>query len=163
MGDNLVPNGLSIGFKVVYSKIDAVLRGSHGDLPRCSVTHPWPDHFARLALPASTPGAVRRGLRAAGVTKEGAAPEAPQRHRSNGVLLAAEPRRAVGRREAGSAQLLSRPLDLRALVECLAAGRTSPGIALRRWLPERIDWSTQKVSAQSVLLTPPMRPYKFDL
>ena len=58
------------------------------------------------------------------------APSLRRRHRPNGEL-AAELRRALGHREPGSAQLLSLPLDLRALRR-LAAGHSSPGTAQRR-------------------------------
>jgi hypothetical protein len=57
-------------------------------------------------------------------------PRGLRRHRPNGVLTA-ELRRALGRREPGSAQLLSVPPDLRTL-QPLAADRLSPGTALRR-------------------------------
>jgi len=72
--------------------------------------------------------------------------------------LAVELRPALGCREAGLDQLLSVPLDLRAL-RPLASGRSSPG-TLRSHLPEMIDhWSMQKVSARLALRTLQMWPY----
>ena len=84
-----------------------------------------------------------------------------QRDRPSG-MPAAEPRRALGRREAGSAQPLSSPLGLHA-GQRLAWGRSNSGTALRHRLPERVDWSMRKGSAQFASGTPQMRSYGSDL
>ncbi len=73
------------------------------------------------------------GNRAAGESlaahqRAGPKPRGPTAATRPSVVFVAELRRALGRREPGSAQLLSVPLDLRAL-QPLASGRSGPGTA----------------------------------
>jgi len=55
MGDNLVPNGLSRGFKVVYSKGRSSLRPLVSGLLCSGETHLWPGHCCLARAVAVNP------------------------------------------------------------------------------------------------------------
>jgi hypothetical protein len=58
MGDNLVPNGLSRGFKVITPKSMQF----EADLLRCGVTHRWPDRFCPARAVAVNPARAPSGF-----------------------------------------------------------------------------------------------------